>query len=1090
MASVSDPDPDSDADTEASTPLRLRRRRRGPILVSSDTDTDSEPERPPRHLRAPSRTPSWAKSVSRSPSPIVHRRKRAKRSVSPGIGIAIGRWGGDDEKGYESAESGRIRLRKERSPSVLREEESDDEGVSGSGSEVEVSSGESGVDDSEDEDKVESDGESEATSAIEEQLHPDSPTGTAQMRIKRQESPDQELQSDAMSKDEESEDEKEASSSGAEDNAETEPEAETESEVEPEPQLEIESEQEAESEVEAGSEAQVESESEAEFEVESEAETKFESEAGVDSEAESGTETKFESEAELESEAEVETETKFESEAEVELEVETEEETRFESEAERDSETEADSEVDDMPEPWNGPEDSPSPSPRANPNLNPNQNQNSRMKLNSQTNPSWRPNHFTSAEEEGEGEEGEEEEEEEEEEISAPLASPNKRPTAPLDSPSPSDQSEAGAEEDAESHYTDSGEDESENEFAEIKPTATISSASKGRPKRAAAQRAAEQRAVQRAAERAAKKQAAARRAAARRGERVPKVTGRTRGRQVDVYNPKYIELLNDQIELAASRGLSEIEHDRERVTPVLGSVWTRRERDIFFKYIAIVGKDNVAELSRLIGTKSIVECRAYVKALQDGREHDWHAPAKRWIREREIVSSRDIPAAMELSDECVEALEEEADALELRIRKDEERREKVKWGDLWRLDAASSWIIEKMYKKNEIDEIREIAPEAELLNIHNMLEISESIFMNGSGDDYNWQFLGSDSPAIRHTAFKDIHTLIVSLIRRIVQTTIYMATSRLRGMESQVFGGSSKSKLIRPADVKAAVNCLGLPENSREYWIRIPRRTGLHVYNRKEDIRKKSNIGFIPYDELEQVLKSTRAYGSGSAVNQGDNGDDKEDDEAVEAKMDALLAAAYVERNNNEGIKGEDASDLMDSEISDLDSETSIDGDEDEDDEIHESADSDMDLDGTLRSKPQKKLDSNLEAIDDAEDVYMEVLDKKRSYKEEKALWELMGREPSQPLPKVAKPLPELFPLERKRPLDLMNWRDSAGYLASWETDKRRKTKHDGGLWRGDDDISTAFHSAATLSEPQMTTKVHEHKVIPKKKKRPTAKK
>lgn len=659
----------------------------------------------------------------------MHRRKRAKRGVSPGIGVGVGvgRWGGDDgEQGYESAESGRIRLRKERSPSVLREEESDDESVSGSGSGAEVSSGESGVGDSEDEDDVESDGESEAASAIEEQLHPDSTTRSGETRIGRQESPDQELGSE----DEESEDEKEASIPGAEDNAETETEAETESEVEAEPKLEIESEQEVESEVEAGSEPEV------------------------------------------ESEAKVETETKFESEAEVESEAETGAETKFESEAELDSEAEADSEVEGMPEPWNGPEDSSEPESESEgepePELEPELEDEAQFADESQleTQPLYElppiihcyANRATNSgpatpslsdgdsdiEEEG-GEEGEEEQEEEE--SPAPLASSNKRPAAPLDSPSPLDQREAGAEEDTESHYTDSGEDESEDEFAEIKPTATISSASKGRPKRVAAQRVAEKQAAERriaekqAAERQiAKEQAAERRAAkqriateqaaerraAARGERAPQVTGRRRGLQVDLYNPKYIELLNDQIELAASRGLSEIEHDRERVTPVLGSVWTRRERDIFFKYIAIVGKDNVAELSRLIGTKSVVECRAYVKALQDGREHDWHAPAKRWIREREIVSSRDIPAAMELSDECVEALEEEADALELRIRKDEERREKVKWGDLWRLDAASSRTIEKMYKKNEIDEIREIAPEAELLNIHNMLEISE----------------------------------------------------------------------------------------------------------------------------------------------------------------------------------------------------------------------------------------------------------------------------------------------------------------------------------------------------------------------------
>ncbi|KAI5839263.1 hypothetical protein DFP73DRAFT_562115 [Morchella snyderi] len=1028
MASVSDPDPDADA--EAST-----YPRRGPIIVSSDSDSDSEPERPPRHLRAPSKTPSWAKSVSRSPTPIARMRGKAKRSVSPGIG----RWGGGDEQGYESAESGRIRLRKERSPSVLREEESGDEDVPSSGSEVEVSSDESGVEDSEDE--VGSDGGLEAASVIEEQLHQDGANRASQTRVERQESTDQELQSEAASdEDEESEDEKEAPSSGPEDNADTEPEEEAESEMDAKPELEIESEEE-----------------EAEWEVEAKPEVEVESEA------------------EAESEAEVESEV-----------------TEAESEADVKSEAEAESEVEDMSVPLNEPEDSSEsgseseggPGPES--ELEPEDEAQFADESQLETQPLYElppsiHSYANSATNSGpatpspSSDDSDAEEEEEEEESPVPFASPKKRPAASLDSPSPSDHSVAGDKEDTESRYTDSGEDESEDEFAGIEATATTPSASKGRPKRAAALRAAEQQA---AAQRATKRRAAARRA--------PKVTGRKRGRQVDVYNPKYIELLNDQIELAASRGLSEIKHDREHVTPVLGSVWTRRERDMFFKYIAIVGKDNVAELARLIGTKSVVECRAYVKALQDGREHDWHAPAKRWIREREIFSTRDVPAAVELSDECVEALEEEADALEVRIRKDEERREKVKWGDLWRLDTASSWTIEQMYKGNEIDEIRDIAPETELLNIYNMLEISESIFMNGSGDGHNWQFLGSDSPAIRYTAFKDLHTLVVSLTRRIVQTTIYMATSRVRGMESQVFG---KSKLIRPADVKAAVNCLRLPENSREYWIRIPRRTGLHVYNRKEDIRKKSNMGYIPYDELEQVLKSTRTYGSGSGVNPGGDGDE-EDDEAVEAKMDALLAAAYVERDNNEGTKHEDASDIMDTEVSDLDPETGIDSDEDDDDENHESADSDMDIDGTLRSKPQKKLDSSLEAMDNAEDAYMEAMDMKRSYKEEKALWELMGTGPSQPLPEISKSLPGLPPLGRKRPLDLMNWRDSAGYLAPWETDKRRKANHDGGLWRGDDDSSTAFHSTATLSESQTTTKVHKHKVIPKRKRRPTAKK
>lgn len=220
------------------------------------------------------------------------------------------------------------------------------------------------------------------------------------------------------------------------------------------------------------------------------------------------------------------------------------------------------------------------------------------------------------------------------------------------------------------------------------------------------------------------------------RKSRPVKVKGRRRGKQVDKFNPGYVKLLNEEIILASSYGIKEF---RAGVTSsgeggkysdegslILGSMWTMYEKDMFFKHLSVVGKGNVPELARRIGTKSIVECRAYLKALQDGREDDMDFPITQSSRGRDLVSSKDLPAAVELSDECVDALEEEADALETRTLKDEERREKVKWGEFWLLESSVSKTIENLYKKKDIERIRSIAPEAELLNTYNMLELSE----------------------------------------------------------------------------------------------------------------------------------------------------------------------------------------------------------------------------------------------------------------------------------------------------------------------------------------------------------------------------
>lgn len=190
--------------------------------------------------------------------------------------------------------------------------------------------------------------------------------------------------------------------------------------------------------------------------------------------------------------------------------------------------------------------------------------------------------------------------------------------------------------------------------------------------------------------------------------------------------NPDYIRLLNDDIRRVASRGKIPIGSLNKAwgSRTVMGSVWTLYENNRFFKYLSIVGKDNLPELARGVGTKSIVECRAYLKTLQDAKE-DAEFHHIQCHRGRDLISAEDIPAAVELSDECVKALELDADYLEYRTRRHGERIEKAKWGDSWLLDSTMAEHIEHLYRNKCIEEIREIAPEAELLDLDMMLDLS-----------------------------------------------------------------------------------------------------------------------------------------------------------------------------------------------------------------------------------------------------------------------------------------------------------------------------------------------------------------------------
>ena len=183
------------------------------------------------------------------------------------------------------------------------------------------------------------------------------------------------------------------------------------------------------------------------------------------------------------------------------------------------------------------------------------------------------------------------------------------------------------------------------------------------------------------------------------------------------------MELLNEDIMDAMDRDGYFEDDARLQKSQVLGSEWTRAEKTAFFNHLTVLGRDRLDEVAKAIGTKSIIECRAYLLTLD-------HAlfPIKEYgvLSHRELVKPWSIPAAVELTDECVEALDKQALNVERRRRLDEERYEKERWGGTWLIDTDMAYHLDGLMKAGDVEAVNEIAPEAELLNPDKMLELSE----------------------------------------------------------------------------------------------------------------------------------------------------------------------------------------------------------------------------------------------------------------------------------------------------------------------------------------------------------------------------
>lgn len=529
-------------------------------------------------------------------------------------------------------------------------------------------------------------------------------------------------------------------------------------------------------------------------------------------------------------------------------------------------------------------------------------------------------------------------------------------------------------------------------------------------------------------------------------------------------YRQKYVDLLNESIREAKARqpyinefSGSSYQHLRSTIDD---SEWTGHEKVRFFEALVTTEPGNIITLSNAVGTKSPLECQAYLQQLKDANKYKHY---------KTNITAKHIPAAVELSTECVEALEKQADALANEHRRYEETLEKYAWGDLWQIKMEEAEHIDELYEAENLDEIHNIAPEAELLNVHNMLILSDRyacftliypktnaparIFQKDLPEE------DKDPPGMRYTALADLHALVVSLTRRLVQTTIWMAQSRIRAMDKALW---RPEQLVKHFDVHAGVDMLKLPHNSKDYWTYLPRRAGLSVFRLSHDVRYLSKMGGMPYDEVEAEMKVVakefeKRFGKSVPLPTPQSADD-----AGEAKPEAdfntddeeLEYLIEHEEGSEEGGEGEDE------EGSDNGSDITITSAVRFDLELGPNQDRHR---RTLRTAHRRRWKRN-RAVDAEEDVYLESLDAAASHAAERDLWTtvLSNYTDVEPPAHLHRPSPPLADKPTKRGFlepRYPDWRADTTYITPWEAGilngeplpKRRRIGNEG--YDDDDD-------------------------------------
>ncbi|KAF2817443.1 uncharacterized protein BDZ99DRAFT_16046 [Mytilinidion resinicola] len=509
------------------------------------------------------------------------------------------------------------------------------------------------------------------------------------------------------------------------------------------------------------------------------------------------------------------------------------------------------------------------------------------------------------------------------------------------------------------------------------------------------------------------------------------------------LYNDDYRIWLNKEVKAAADPYCLD-EDVHLQGSQIGASRWSGEEKEVFYRALSRCGQDDIPAISKAIKSKSEMEVRDYFLLLQENFiQRQLNAPQL-----THAVALRDIPAAVELGEECRKPLDLAGEAVAWYQENYEAKEERKKHGDYWLLDSDLASKIEdaiseepegdtdafvtnegrrqhsdfaeeaiKAKPESSISSLLSSIPAARLLKPKKWLALQKNVFMNSrrKWETDNWRDLAGvdEEPSMYYTAFHDFHRLTVSITRRLVHATMFESSSRLRAQDQRNTRSIPK---VTARDVETALEILGMARHSREYWVKVPRRCGLYVFNKSTRFRRPR----MKYDDVEKELGIPWA---------------------VSKPMGQLLKitprnvpfgarTAYQEETNEEAPENLQNQETQETHGSEEDYEDQGDHEPDiSSSESHDFVPDDIDaIPGRARRRQRKRQTVEQSQIHEAERV-----DRQAAELEEQRIREMLGLNDASNIKSEEDEVP-LALIERKELSELVDWRSWTHYHAEWE--------------------------------------------------------
>lgn len=457
----------------------------------------------------------------------------------------------------------------------------------------------------------------------------------------------------------------------------------------------------------------------------------------------------------------------------------------------------------------------------------------------------------------------------------------------------------------------------------------------------------------------------------------------------LDAYASLVTEIEND-ITFSAVRENDEIHNVHQHGAVI----WTATEKEILYNVLDRKGKNGIKEIAAAIGTKSELEVMDHLRLLHRGLK-------SQHLLERHVktIIMGDVPAAAEISEECCAELDEYARGLRAKEDLATAKAARMQYGDNCMVTSAQAKQL--LAAEMDVPMRGNMHLPANLLNVPTWIALETRVFMNfgGAQKQDNWVNIAQakyESPSISGDALMDFYALTVSITRRLIQSTQFVAMSRIR---SQRQYGRQRVHAVRRKDVKAAINILNMKPKQSNFLLAAARRNELVVEDRHK--RKGWRTRTFDYDEAEKILNGESDYFKNVRDVSLANATEEDDANQVEGDKDP-----------SDGESSREPSEVPSPQHSELSSPL-VSSDEEDDD------------DNAL----------------DPEEEHADTLDREHSRREELSLWRLLEK-PAPPRLETPitteddqdKDAARRPAAERKAPQDLVEWRDRTLYRNEWE--------------------------------------------------------